>query len=238
MADTALVLLHGALGAAAQLAPLLDRLAVDAPVLAPDLPGHGGRSAEDGPFSMQGFADDLRARLADAGFAHAAVFGYSMGGYVALHLAAVAPDVVRAVGTLGTKLAWTPAAAALETRQLDAATIRAKVPRFAALLADRHGEARWEGLLARTATLLRDLGDDPPVTPASLAAIACPVRLGVGDRDATVTLDETRDAVAALAHGELEVLPGTGHPFERAPLDRVAFGVRELWALAGRDAAR
>ncbi len=232
MPDTAFVLLHGALGAAAQVAPLGARLDLDAPVLVPDLPGHGARADDDLPFSMDRFADDVRARIAAAGCARAVIFGYSMGGYVALHLAAAAPDVVRAVGTLGTKLAWTPETAARETRQLDAAAIRAKVPRFADLLAERHGADRWEGLLARTAALLRALGDAPPVTAASLATISCPVRLAVGDRDATVTLDETRDAVAALAHGELEVLPGTGHPFERAPLDRVALGVRELWARA------
>jgi pimeloyl-ACP methyl ester carboxylesterase len=106
------------------------------------------------------------------------------------------------------------------------------VPRFADLLAARHGADRWAAVLARTAALLEALGDRPPVTPATLATLACPVRLAVGDRDATVTLDETRDAVAALAHGELEVLPGTAHPFERAPLERVALGVRELWARA------
>ena len=241
MADTALVLLHGALGAADQMAALRARLdaagALDAPILAPDLPGHGPRT-DDGAWTMDGFADDVRARVAEAGCARAVVFGYSMGGYVALHLAAVAPDVVRAIGTLGTKLAWTPEVAAREVRQLDAAAIRAKVPRFAETLAGRHGETRWEAVLARTAALLQALGERPPVTAASLATIRCPLRLGVGDRDATVTLDETRDAVLALAHGELEVLPGTGHPFERAPLDRVALSVRELWMLAERVTAR
>ncbi len=238
MADTALVLLHGALGAADQMAPLGARLDLAAPILVPDLPGHGARAGDDAPFTIAAFADDVRARVAAAGYARAVLFGYSMGGYVALHLAAAAPDLVRAVGTLGTMLAWTPEAADRETRQLDPAAIRAKVPRFAGMLAARHGAERWEGLLARTARLLRALGDAPPVTRASLAGIACPVRLAVGDRDATVTLDETRDAVAALAHGELEVLPGTAHPFERAPLDRVALGVRELWALAGAGTAR
>lgn len=234
MADTALVLLHGALGAADQMAPLRARLDLDAPIVVPDLPGHGARAdAADGAWTMDAFADDVRARIAEAGCARAVVFGYSMGGYVALHLAAIAPDVVRAVGTLGTKLAWTPEVAAREVRQLDPAAIRAKVPRFADLLAGRHGDERWETVLAGTAALLRALGERPRVTPASLATISCPVRLAVGDRDATVTLDETRGAIAALAHGELEVLPGTGHPFERAPLDRIALSVRELWERCG-----
>ena len=222
MADTALVLLHGALGAADQMAPLRARLDLDAPIVVPDLPGHGARA--DAAWTMDAFADDVRARIADAGCARAVIFGYSMGGYVALHLAAIAPDVVRAVGTLGTKLAWTPEVAAREVRQLDPAAIRAKVPRFADLLAGRHGDGRWEAVLAGTAALLRALGERPPVTLATLATISCPVRLAVGDRDATVTLDETRDAVAALAHGQLEVLPGTGHPFERAPLDDATLG--------------
>ena len=234
MPDTALVLLHGALGAGDQLAALQGALdGLGAPILAPDLPGHGRRADDPAPLAIPRFADAVRADLAAAGCARAVLFGYSMGGCVALHLAAHAPDVVRGVGTLGTKLAWAPAVAEHESRQLDAAAIRAKVPRFAELLARRHGEARWEGLLGRTAALLRDLGERPPLGDADFARIRGPTRLAVGDRDATVTLDETRDAARRIDGAELEVLPGTPHPLERASLARVALGVRELWARAG-----
>ena len=91
-------------------------------------------------------------------------------------------------------------------------------------------------MLRETAGLLRELGARPPLTADVLAGIACPVRLAVGDRDATVTLEETRDAMRALPRGTLEVLPGTPHPFERVPLGRLAWSIGEF--LGTEDAAR
>jgi pimeloyl-ACP methyl ester carboxylesterase len=152
-----------------------------------------------------------------------------MGGYVALFLAATAPDRVARVATLATKLAWTPEVAARESVMLDAATIRAKVPKFAAALEARHTAAGWETLLAHTADLLHDLGARPLVTPELLASVTQPVRIGVGDRDATVTLDECAAAVRQLANGELEVHPRTPHPFEKAPIDRIGASLAEFF---------
>jgi pimeloyl-ACP methyl ester carboxylesterase len=223
-----LLLLHGALGDRRQLAPLADRLAPHLPVEALDLEGHGERPAADRPFRIEHFAANVREHLAARGVERAAIFGYSMGGYVALHLASTQPALVTAVVTLGTKLAWSPATAEREVAQLDADAIAAKVPRFAEALERRHTGAGWRQVLAETAGLLHELGERPPLGDDALAAVRCPARLAVGDRDATVTLEETRDAVRRLPRGELEVLPATPHPLERVSLDRLAFSIREL----------
>jgi pimeloyl-ACP methyl ester carboxylesterase len=223
-----LLLLHGALGARSQYDALLPLLAGRGPVAALDFEGHGGRPAAGRPFRIEHFAENVRDHLAEHGAERAAIFGYSMGGYVALRLAATHPALVSAVFTLGTKLAWTPETAEREVAQLDPAAIAAKVPRFAQALAARHTAAGWETVLRETAGLLRELGARPPLGPEVLASIACPVRLAVGDRDATVGLDETRDAMRRLPRGELEVLPATPHPFERAPLARLAFSLGEF----------
>ena len=224
-----LLLLHGALGARTQfdaLRPLLDPAWS---VLAPDLEGHGARDLNGGrPFRIEHFAENARDHLAEHGVTRAAIFGYSMGGYVALHLAATHPALVSHVVTLGTRLAWTREAAERECAQLDAATLMEKVPRFAVALAERHTGAGWECVLRETAGLLRALGERPPLTPEVLRAISCPTRLMVGDRDATVTLEEARDAARALPRGELEVLPGTPHPFEKVRLERVARAIGEV----------
>jgi pimeloyl-ACP methyl ester carboxylesterase len=83
---------------------------------------------------------------------------------------------------------------------------------------------------ARTAALLRALGDAPPLTDDVLATVAAPARLMLGDRDATVTLDETAVAMRALPHGELAVLPRTPHPLEQADPKRLAFELADLHA--------
>lgn len=238
MSDS-ILLLHGALGARDTLRPLEAALAPLVPagtdVRAHEFAGHGDTpdadAAPDAPYDVARMA----ARLLDAmdrdGIARATVFGYSMGGYVALLLAAEHPARVRAVVTLATKLAWTPEGAARETSRLDAATIRAKVPRFADALAARHaGAGGWEGVLARTAAMMHAIAARPLLTPDVLGAVACPARICVGDRDATVTLEECAAAMRALPRGELAVLPATGHPLEHADAARVAREIAEVHA--------
>ncbi|MFL5575118.1 MAG: alpha/beta fold hydrolase [Gemmatimonadaceae bacterium] len=231
-APTHLVLLHGALGARAQLvpllAPLVERSGGSLHVHAPELVGHGETPDVEGrPFRIERFADDVAAFLDGRGVERAAFFGYSMGGYVALHLAAERPERVAAVATLGTKFVWDPATAEREAARLDPVTIRAGVPRFADALAARHAGTTggWEGVLARTAGLLRALGERPLLTPDVLSRIAPPVRVMVGDRDATVSVEESAAVARALPKGELAVLPGTPHPLEQIGVERLA---REL----------
>jgi len=222
---SAIILLHGALGAADQLAPLAERLARPGRVVrAVEFEGHG-RTRSDRGFAMAHFVENALAAL-DAlradGVARATLFGYSMGGYVALLVAAAHPERVERVVTLGTKFRWDPETAAREAHRLDPAAIRAKVPRFADALAARHaGAGGWEAVLARTAELLTGLGAVPPLTDETLGAVRCPVRVAVGDRDATVSVEETAGAYRALPNGELAVLPRTGHPIEGVELDRL-----------------
>jgi len=214
-----LYLLHGALGAAEQLLPLERGLAdvPDAPeVRRVEFAGHGNTPLGDREFSIDAFAAQLLERLDADGVKRADFFGYSMGGYVALVLALEHPERVRRIVTLGTKFEWTPDVAAKEAGRLDAAKIRAKVPKFAEQLERRHaGAGGWEATLASTAALLTELGDRPRLTPQSLATISIPVCIGVGDGDVTVDVDESTRVSRQLASGSLMVLPNTPHPLEQ-----------------------
>ena len=118
-------------------------------------------------------------------------------------------------------------------RQFDPATIRARAPRVADALAALHTGMGWEHLLPATSTMLDDLGARPRLTRDVFARITHPVRLGIGDRDTMVTIEETLDAYRALPAGELEVLPATPHPMERVDLDRLS---RSLVAFFGAGA--
>jgi len=226
---TTLLLIHGALGAAPQVAPLADALRDTYDVHCVELRGHGDSPVAAGEFRIEYFAQDVRELMAARSIERAAIFGYSMGGYVALYLAARSPELVTSVATLGTKLAWTPDAAARETSRLDAATIRAKVPKFAEVLERRHaGATGWEGVLANTATLMRSLGDSPVVDAALLSNIPQRARLMVGDRDNVVSVDETLIAARTLASGDAAVLPSTPHPFEQVRIGLLAAMLRDF----------
>jgi pimeloyl-ACP methyl ester carboxylesterase len=230
MPGAELILLHGALGDVSQLASLAERLGNTRRVTRLEFEGHGASRLRDRPLRIESLAADVIERMDEAGIARADLFGYSMGGYVALYLAATAPDRVRRAATLATKLAWTPDVAARECAMLDVATIRSKVPKFAAALEARHTGAGWETLLAATAEMLHDLGSRPRLTNELLGTIGHPIRLAVGDRDATVGIDECAEALRLLKNGELEVHPRTPHPFEKVPLDRVATSLSEFFA--------
>jgi len=223
---TDLLLLHGALGASAQFAALAPLLSGRHRVHVLDFEGHGAAPAGERPARIEHLAGNVLAHLDAAGVERAHLFGYSMGGYVALHLAATQPARVAGVVTLGTKFTWDPAIAAREASRLDPAVLRAKVPRFADALAERHaGAGGWEQVLARTADLLRALGDRPLLDAEVLSTIAQPVRVMVGDRDATVSVEETAAAYRALPAGELAVLPRTPHPLEQVDMARLAHAI-------------
>ena len=221
-ARPAVLLLHGALGAASTMAPLAERLASQFTVHGIDFVGHGRSPAPSSALTIDVLAEQVAAYVAEHGLAPARIFGYSLGGYVALHLAATRPGVVGRVATLATKLAWSPAVSAQMARQFDADTIRAKVPKLGEQFAATHTGMGWEALLAATRGLMHDLGERPRLTLESLAALPHPVRLGVGDRDSTVSVEETLAVARALPAGELEVHPGTPHALERVDLDRLS----------------
>lgn len=95
-----IVFLHGTRLTGASWAPQLAELGAEFHCLAPDLAGHG--SAGDVPFTLDGAADriaDLIARDANGG--RAIVVGLSLGGYVAMDLAARRPDLVRGLVVAG-----------------------------------------------------------------------------------------------------------------------------------------
>jgi pimeloyl-ACP methyl ester carboxylesterase len=228
-----LVILHGALGSAAQMEPVAAAFEPPwLPVLI-EFPGHGATPRGTVPFTIEGLAAWLGPELTARGLDRPVVFGHSMGGYVALAVEAAAPGTFAAVVTLGTKFAWTPDGAARDAERLDPVRLAAKVPQFAALLAERHaGAGGWEQVLGGTAGLLRAVGAAAPLTPEVLARVRIPVILGVGENDDTVTVEETQAAARALS-GRAVILPGVPHPIERVPTGTIVGLVRWLKDLAG-----
>jgi pimeloyl-ACP methyl ester carboxylesterase len=226
-----LLLVHGALGTADQLAPLVPLLEDRIDLHQVELEGHGGTPSDALHYSMDQFAANLRVAIAEKGIAPAAIFGYSMGGYAALKLAEDDPSMVSHVITLGTKLAWSPEVAARETAKLDPSKIKSKVPAFAEELERRHASlpGGWESVVTKTAALMSELGERPGIDDSTLARIQQPVRLMVGDRDNVVTIEETVAASRAMSRGGVAVLPGTPHPFEQVRTGLVAALIRDFF---------
>ena len=232
MSLPSLLLLHGALGASDQFDALAGRLSDTFDVHRFDFEGHGTLAPPTRPMTMDRFAEAVRDHIATNGLAPARVFGYSMGGYAALLCARRHPGTIERIMTLGTKLAWTPDVAAREAGYLDAARLTERAPAFAAQLAARHGDAHWPALLAATRDMLLALGTAPALSDTDWPALDIPVRIAVGDRDATVTVDECVAAYRALPNAQLQVFPRTPHPLERANPEWLAKAIREFMASA------
>lgn len=224
-----LLLLHGAIGASDQFAPLVPLLSPAFDVHLLDFEGHGSAPPRSRPFSMEHFAENVLDYLEQHSIESAHIFGYSMGGYVACVLARSHPHVVQGIATLGTKFYWDADIAERDTALLDPQKIAAKVPNFARTLAERHTAAGWEQVLDNTRELLRSLGRSGGLRPPDVAGIEQRVRVMIGDRDATVTLAESLDIYKALPRGELEVLPATPHQFEKVPLERLAYTLTQFF---------
>jgi pimeloyl-ACP methyl ester carboxylesterase len=102
------VLLHGLGANKLSWLPLLGPLAESYRVIAVDLPGHGESSKRRGDYTPSYFGAVLRRLLDRLGLRRAALVGNSMGGRVALEVAATMPERVAALVLLGPALAGLP----------------------------------------------------------------------------------------------------------------------------------
>lgn len=210
-----ILLLHGALESAEQLGAHASQLEANFTVYTFTFPGHGGRGDISKPFTISAFAKELAGWLDGQGLGPLPVFGYSMGGYVALWLARQPKKYFTHILTYGTKFAWSPETAAHEAKRLQPAVLEAKVPQFALALARRHHPHDWREVTEKTATMMLGLGNAPMLTDAALGQIAVPVTVLLGSEDRMVSQEESMQAAASLPNSTFKVLEGQAHPIEQ-----------------------
>lgn len=213
MHPTPLLLIHGALGCGAQFRACFQDAIPDHWHF-PDLAGHGQRCSEGFPDSLEAMADDLHHWIRGKGFSQADVFGYSMGGYVALLLASRPDHPIARITTLGTKMEWSPEIASKETARLNPELMEAKIPAFAERLAALHGQ-NWKALVRQTATWLELLGATTPLNADSFARIRIPVRICLGSKDVMVSEAESRRAAASIPGASFSLLEEEPHVLEQ-----------------------
>lgn len=216
-----IILLHGALGASSQLEPLQQALQAKGRLVHTlNFSGHSGEPFRTG-FGIETFADDLAALIANQSISKADIFGYSMGGYVALWYAHHHPQHVGTVVTLGTKFDWSVESAAHEVKKMNADKIQEKVPAFARILEKRHAPNDWKELLKKTADMMMTLGNSPLLTPAILKTITTPVTVCLGDQDDMADRRWSEQVAELLPHGNFRLFENTPHPIEKVDLNNL-----------------
>ncbi len=234
-----LVLIHGWTMSHWYFRPVLDALGADREIFALDLPGFG-ESDRPSPsafaYDAAAFADVVDSVMAALGVPRADVLGHSMGGGVAVALAArhpervqrlvvVAPAVYRLQVPPLVRLALLPV---VGRWLMHAGTIRSEFARGTRALSVRDGRClddEWiEYFWAR---LNRAGGHDAAhrcleiLTSddnADAAGVRAPTLIVWGDEDRLVPLAHGRRLVHAIAGARLEIVPASGHmPFIERP---------------------
>lgn len=221
-----ILLLHGAFGTMDQLADLENSLADSYAVYRLNFSGHGGSPFTEEPFSIELFAREVIGFMDQNEIEAINLFGFSMGGYVAMYLANHHPHRVKKIITLATKFHWDKTIAAREAKMIEPDSIEKVLPAFANSLQKRHAPNDWKTLLQKTADMLLEMGNDSPIKPGDYESIHHPALLMLGDRDKMVTLDETLHIYRKLPNAQLAVLPNTSHPLEMINNDRLVFEIK------------
>jgi 3-oxoadipate enol-lactonase len=198
-------------------------------VLAFDNRGTGLSAKPPGPYSIELMAEDAASVLDARGLERSDVYGYSMGGYIALTLAVRRPELVRSLVLVGTGPGGPghepPLAETLDIWSRAAGLPREEALRMAYPTAfapgwiDDHPEEYEQLVAARL---------DPP-TPAEcwlaqaeaadrhkdvgvdVERIAVPALVIHGELDRVVPVSNGRLLASRLPNAELVVLPGGGH---------------------------
>lgn len=229
-----LVVLHGGNSAAAEMRPLTERLGHLA-YMAPNMIGHGGRALPP-RLTLEAIGEDLLAQCDAARIGMADWFGYSIGGAVALWLAANRPERVRSLALLSTKHVYDARTVAHMTHLADLARLRGRSR--AADLAALHAPQDWERIAMLNRDLFASFGPSPPAGDDQLRAMTMPVLVMGALGDPIVPIAETRHLASLLPNASLTLFPGTAHPLTTLPLDVLVARLTEFVADPDRAVRR
>jgi pimeloyl-ACP methyl ester carboxylesterase len=216
--STPLLLLHGGLfDIDLQFGALLPRLSAERQVVATDFQGHGRTNDLDRPLRTADLAEDVVGLLRHLGLERVDVFGFSVGGAVALHLAITHPELVRKL--VVSSVSFHPEGMRPENAEAVGAMTVDMIEGTPMADSYRAKSPHPEGLQG----LLDKLGafDDPGWSDADIAGIAAPTLITVGDCDA-VRLEhavrflrlrggDVNGDFAGVPSSQLAVFPGTTH---------------------------
>lgn len=218
-----LVFAHGLLLSTAAFERQIEALAPRFRCVAFDFRGHGRSEIAADGYDMDTITRDAEALLEQLQIRSCRFVGLSMGGIVALRLAARRPDLIRSLALIGTTAE--PESNAGRYRLMAFAArwlgLWAVAPRVLpvmfgpAFLSDRSNRVEWIrrvrsnarlGVVrAARAVIARDSILD------SISTLRVPTLILVGEFDAATAPELSRHIQARIPDSELQVIPGAGH---------------------------
>lgn len=185
-----LILLHAALGEKKQFNVLIPHLEANFKIFTLDFSGHGSNSSPH-DFSIQQFTEDLFQLVKNHRITNYTLFGYSMGGYVALNFAANYPSSeLKQIITYGTKFDWNDQFTELETSKLSPQNLLEKAPHFIEHLKSIHTKD-WQELLQKTIQMMRNINKTTLAFEEKLKQNSVKTTIIRGQRDKMITSEES-----------------------------------------------
>jgi len=233
-----LLLIHGMAGTCANWEAVIEPLAINHTVIAPDFPGHGSSAPGGGDYSVGALASVLRDLMLTLGHERATLVGHSLGGGVAMQFTYQFPEMVERLvlvssGGLGPDVSPILRAAALPGAELFISATAgvgtrvgsivgrglglvglrpnadvAEVTRGYATLTDPE---RRKAFVATLRSVVGMEGQRVAALDKLYLADTLPVLIVWGENDPIIPVDHGREAHAQLPSSQLEIFEDTGH---------------------------
>ena len=215
-----LVVLHGALGSTElETDRLVAHWEKSFRVIALDFSGHGASTSASETPTWATYTDDVTALLEHLDLREVRLFGFSMGGGVALAAAARHPDRVSHLAVHATNVQWDtedvnrmvpPMLAALDN----------PTGRWATRLRETHGSS-WRDLIHQIVAFTRHLPNDW-ISDDVLATIRQPALISAGDADRYFDVRHALHLYRTISDAHLWIVPGLDHPIQHADVPTFA----------------
>jgi pimeloyl-ACP methyl ester carboxylesterase len=243
--EQTILLIHGLAGSSKTWDAVIDSLAVEYDVIAPDLLGHGESAKPRGDYSLGAFASGLRDFLAVLDVSSVTVVGHSFGGGVAMQLAYQYPHLIDRLVLVGSGGLGREVSALLRLLTLPGAEYLMPLgfPKFVVeksndlgqflgrrnirsarlgemwrAYASLAGASNRQAFVKTMRSVIEPGGQTVNATDRLYLAARVPVMIVWGDRDGVIPVEHGRNAHAAIENSRLEILEGVGHfPHVEAP---------------------
>ena len=196
-------------------------------LIAADLKGFGSSEAPEdrSGYSIDAYADDLKALLDELGLAQVVLMGLSMGGYIALAFMRKYPDAVRGLVLADTRAEADPPEGvekrSNQQKQVEAEGTSGLIDGLAGALLSATTKENKPDVVDSLKTIMKQpdvafigaleamktRGDSTPV----LTGIKVPTLIIVGEHDAVTPPDAARKLHEHIGGSKLVVIPDAGH---------------------------
>ena len=213
-----LLVLHGAAGSThLETAPIIKKLAKEYRVYAIDFPAHGHSTAfEERAFSHDFFLESIVAAYTHFGLEKAHIFGFSLGGGLALYYATRYPEKVDKLVVHGANLNWSTEDKDTLLRRLDPAVIQSETPGLSYILEEMHPSG-WVSLFKRMMVYVEEhLSVSDLTTP--LLQLDHRVLVSATDKDDYFSITTPLHIYQTLPNASLAIIPGDKHALQNLPL--------------------